>query len=181
MAAMRTPPPARMFQATTRMAGLQAERAEVRRRGHAVPVPAAQVVVAVQHGLELLGRTVHARRGAVRNGLVHHTPRQHVVLAPHAFPGVEETLEIDHALTYALELLHAHVPARDPTNHARVGLLHEEAEAALGGEATEHEGIVDGGEVLASHGELRLAVGAAPVVALSVLRRGPRVVMAAPT
>src|SRR5262249_56999395 len=59
------------------------------------------------------------------------------------------------------------------------GLLHEEAEAALGSEAAEDEGIVDSGEVLASHGELGLAVGTPSVVALRVLWRGARVVMAA--
>src|SRR5215469_10630485 len=132
MAPMRTPPPARMFQETTRMTRLEAERAKACRRGHAVPVPSAQVVIAVEHDVELLGGTVHARGRAVGDGLVHYPPRQHVVLAPHALPRIEDPLEIDHTLPHALELLHPHVPARDPADHARVGLLHEEAEAALG-------------------------------------------------
>src|SRR5262249_61890831 len=143
------------------------------------PVLSAQVVRRGVLGCELPGRPERARRGAVGNGLVHLAPWQHVVLAAHAFPSVEQALEIDHALTHAFELLHAHVPARDPANHARVGLLHEEAEAALGSEAAEDEGIVDSGEVLASHGELGLAVGTPSVVALRVLWRGARGVMAA--
>ena len=62
---------------------------------------------------------------------------------------------------------------------ARVRLADEQAEAALGGEAAHHQRVADGGEVLAARGEGGLVVGAAPVEGRRVLRRRPRVVVAA--
>src|SRR3972149_6442153 len=54
-----------------------------------------------------------------------------------------------------LQPLHRDVPAGDRRHHPGVGLAQEEAEAALGGEAADDQGVVDGGEALAPHAELR--------------------------
>src|SRR6266700_3839492 len=85
-------------------------------------------------------------------------------------------VQSDDALAHAHALLHAHDPPRDGTDHPRIRFLHEKAEATLRSEATEHERVVDRGEVLAPHGELGLALGAAAIVTLGVLGGGARVV-----
>src|SRR5207248_11680279 len=78
------------------------------------------------------------------------------------------------------ERLERHVPAGDGPHHARVGLLEEEPEAALGGEPAHDERVADGGEVLAAGGEGGLALRPTPVEPLRVLRRRTRVVVAPP-
>src|SRR5262249_12979670 len=102
--------------------------------------------------------TVHASRWAFGNRLVHHTPRQGIVLPAHAFPHVEQPLQVDDALPDSLQLFDTHVEATHRTHHARVRLPDVEAEPALGGEAAHDERVAHRGEVLAPHGELRLAV-----------------------
>src|SRR5205823_10261237 len=156
----------------------QIERVEARGRRDPLAVPPAQRVVLVEHRAELVGRTVGAGRRALGDGLVHHPPRQRVFRAPHALAHVEEALEVDDALADALERLERHVPAGDGPHHARVGLLEEEPEAALGGEPAHDERVADGREVLAAYGEGRLALRPTPVEPLRVLRRGARVVVA---
>src|SRR2546425_1592943 len=156
----------------------QLERREPRRRRHAVRVPAAERVVLVEHRAELIGRTVHAGRRALGDGLVHDLPREHVVAAPHALARVEQPLEVDDALPHALELLDGHVPAGDGEDHPRVGLLEEESETALGGEAAQDERVADGREVLAPHGERGLVLGGPTIEPLRVLGSRTRVVVA---
>src|SRR5437773_2448579 len=154
------------------------ERREPRRRRHAVPVPAAEPVVGVEHRAELVGRAGHAGRRALGNGLVHDLPGEDVVAAPHALAHVEEPLEVDDALAHALELLDGRVPPRDGADHPRVGLLEKEAEAPLGGEAAHDERVADGGEVLASDRERGLVFGGPAVEPLSVLGSRAGVVVA---
>src|SRR4030095_5931850 len=122
------------------------ERSQARVCRHAVAVPTAQRVVRVEHRGELRRRAVHPGGGPVGDGLVHHLPRQHVLSSAHTLAHVEEPLEIDDALADALAPAAGHAPAGARAHHRGVGVADEEAEAALGREATHDERIAERGE-----------------------------------
>jgi len=150
--------------------------AQSRGGGHAVPVPAAQVIIAIAASWRARRWwAVHAAEGP--SGWARASrARQHVVLAARAFAHIEGRSRLITARPRA-RAPHAHVPPRDAADHARIGSSRR-AEATSDVKRQSTERIIDRREVLAPHANSacrRCRAG----LALRVLRRRARVMVAA--
>src|SRR5262245_46940697 len=79
----------------------------------AVVGPVAQPIELIKHPIQFVRWAIAPLRGTEGDGFMHDTIRQQVILAPHPFTHVKGPLQVDNALTDALEIFRRHAKSGD--------------------------------------------------------------------